>query len=96
MTVKMELKMTDYAQEIQKLYNEGRIYEGVQLARRQIEDVGVENAQLEAFLLAKGLYAGMGDLHGAYFWLQRTNADPINRIPFTEKIERKLGILPYA
>ena len=71
------------------------IYKGICLAKDFIRDEGVENAQLETFLLAKGLFA-VGFIHEAYFWLQKTEADPVNRIPLMEKMERRLGMLPVV
>lgn len=73
------------------LYKQGRLCEGIALSLNIIEEKGISNSQYEIFLLAQGLYAG-GLLIQAYHWIKLTQADPINRIPLQEKIERKLNL----
>lgn len=82
--------MENKSKRIQDLFNTGEIYEGIKLAKRHIKEYGEKDCQLEIFLLAKGLFA-VGMYYEAWFWINRTNADPINRIPMAERIERKCG-----
>jgi hypothetical protein len=74
---------------IQKLFNAGYLHEGIAMAKRFIAKHGKENSQIEILLLAKGLFAA-GFCHEAQFWIKKTTADPITRIPLEEKIENKI------
>lgn len=74
---------------IQSCFNNGEIYKGCQIAQRHIGEYGVENSQLEVYLLAKGLYA-VGEYFEAIYWITKTKADPKNRIVLEERIRRML------
>lgn len=89
MTASIFSRSASASSTIQSLYNEGRLYEGITQAKSFIADNGPAQSQYEIFLLAKGLFAA--DLYfEAKFWIAKTTANPLERIPLEEKINRKL------
>lgn len=77
--------------QVQNLMNQGKIHEAIQIASDYVLKVGTENSQLELFLLAK-CYFAIQDYHKSLYYLRLTKADPVEKIPFQEKLEAKLNI----
>lgn len=74
---------------IQKCYDEGNVFLGIDIAREFVESNLSENCQLELLLLAKGFY-NVGQYVNSSYYLNLTKADPIANKELREKLNKEL------
>ena len=83
--------MKNSIQEIETLLSEGRLHEAKSICHRVIAKKPRKECQYEIYKLAV-IYYAVQDYHAAKLWIDQTNADPINSIPFRELVYKKCNL----